>query len=300
MASLSCVSFIGTVRSMGRKNDGKPYEKLTQRLYQKLVNAEMCQGVQHDVMVQGTRGTHQIDVMFEFIHAGISHRTIIQCKDWKSRVKQEHILSFASILDDIPGQPRGIFVARSGFQKGARQIAESRGIQLYELREPRDKDWEGLLRTVSVTMNFRIPRTTITGLEPDVEWLKANYDGVLEPGHNEFNGTPYSFMDIEGVELQDDEIIPLAKAGADYELTTPQAVKHTFERDTFVRGMRLNGTDIPLLKILSVSGMTTISKTSQVLTVSMDHMVAYCFRDVISGGVKFLDIEGHPLTGGPS
>jgi hypothetical protein len=48
-------------------------------------------------------------------------------------VKQEHVLAFKAILDDIPGQPRGVIVSRSGFQRGAWKVALASGIQLFQL-----------------------------------------------------------------------------------------------------------------------------------------------------------------------
>lgn len=39
------------------------------------------------------------------------------------------------MLEDLPGQPKGIFVSRGGYQQGAREYARTHGILLYELRE---------------------------------------------------------------------------------------------------------------------------------------------------------------------
>jgi hypothetical protein len=39
------------------------------------------------------------------------------------------------VLEDLPGQPRGIFVTRNGYQSGAKEWAMAHGILLYELRE---------------------------------------------------------------------------------------------------------------------------------------------------------------------
>jgi len=66
---------------------------------------------------------------------GITYLTLIQAKDWAKAVDQGEVLKFKAILDDIPGQPRGLSVARSGFQTGAEEVARGNGIKLYELRE---------------------------------------------------------------------------------------------------------------------------------------------------------------------
>jgi len=60
---------------------------------------------------------------------GITYLTLIQAKDWAKAVDQGEALKFKAILDDIPGQPRGLSVARSGFQTGAEEVARGNGIK---------------------------------------------------------------------------------------------------------------------------------------------------------------------------
>ena len=88
---------------------------------------------------------------------GIKYKTIVQAKDWNSNVPQEKILAFNQILQDIPGQPRGIFITKTGYQKGAREIAEKLNIVLYELRKPTDKDWEGKMRDLKIIIHGIFP-----------------------------------------------------------------------------------------------------------------------------------------------
>lgn len=126
------------------KNTGKPFEKLTQEIYQAFCDfdtSEYCFKkiqVQHDVKIQGKSGaTHQIDVFWEFNLAGVNYKTLVEVKDWKSPVEKEQILSLKAKIDDIPNS-NGIFVSRTGFQEGAKIYAEHSGIQLYTLTEDAD------------------------------------------------------------------------------------------------------------------------------------------------------------------
>ena len=66
-------------------------------------------------------------------------KVIVQAKDWQHRVEQVHLLAFRQVLDDLPGQPRGIFVTRTGYQSGAKEFALAHGILLYELKEADDE-----------------------------------------------------------------------------------------------------------------------------------------------------------------
>jgi hypothetical protein len=139
-------------------NTGKEYEALVEQVLARLLAQDkVCANIERDVTLQGRSTSHQIDVTFVFSAGPISYRTVVQCKDWKSRVKKEQVLAFQRILEDIPGQPRGIIVARSGFQAGARQVAEHHGIKVYELRKPCDEDWTGLVRACVTEVVVRLP-----------------------------------------------------------------------------------------------------------------------------------------------
>jgi Restriction endonuclease len=119
------------------KNTGIPYEIMVQRVFQEILDCESVQTikVQRDVKVRGKSTWHQIDVLWDFTFADIRHLTIVQARDWNQTIKQEAILAFRQVLDDIPGQPRGVFVTRKGFQPGARKFAQDHGIRLFILRQ---------------------------------------------------------------------------------------------------------------------------------------------------------------------
>lgn len=125
---------------MAKKNTGKSYEELVREIYQVILDYENKDDnyrrieVQHNVELKGNSGNlHQIDVFWSFELAGIEYKTLIEVKDWKKPVKKEQLHSFISVLDDIPGSPRGCFVSRSGFQSGAVTAAKHRGIKLVKI-----------------------------------------------------------------------------------------------------------------------------------------------------------------------
>src|SRR5262245_4113005 len=95
---------------------GTPYEVLTQELFQTFLNQTQVLNieVQHDVLLEGRSTKHQIDVYWKFEMAGIVHEVVVQTKDWNKSVDQGELIKFKGVLDDLPGQPRGIFVARAG------------------------------------------------------------------------------------------------------------------------------------------------------------------------------------------
>jgi hypothetical protein len=121
----------------GKKNTGLSYELLVQGIFQAINDQEEVANlmVERNKTLQGKTTPHQIDVYWKFEKIGIAYETIVQAKDWQSRVKKGQLIEFKGILDDLPGQVRGIFVTRRGYQKSAKTFAMKHGIILYELDE---------------------------------------------------------------------------------------------------------------------------------------------------------------------
>jgi len=121
----------------GKKNTGLSYEILVQAIFQAINDQEEVANliVERDKTLQGKTTPHQIDVYWKFEKTGITYETIVQAKDLQSPVKKGQLIEFKGVLDDLPGQPRGIFVTRSGYQKSAKTVAIKNGIILYELDE---------------------------------------------------------------------------------------------------------------------------------------------------------------------
>jgi hypothetical protein len=121
-------------------NTGAPYEVITRLIFQQILNQDSMRTVkvEHNVTLAGKTLRHQIDVFWAFEFGGIQYETVVQAKDWNKAVDQGELLKFQAVLDDLAGQPRGIFVTRTGYQRGAEEFARANGIVLYELADLRD------------------------------------------------------------------------------------------------------------------------------------------------------------------
>ena len=75
--------------------------------------------------------THQVDVYWEFVAGAKAHKCAIEAKHWDKPVSRRELSRFRAVLDDLQGQHKGVFVASSGYQKGARNYAERHGIDVY-------------------------------------------------------------------------------------------------------------------------------------------------------------------------
>lgn len=155
------------------KNTGRDYESLVETVFSQLLEQDSVKNVviERNKILQGKTTTHEIDVYWKFKVGGIEYETIIQAKDWSQKVPQGEMLKLKAILEDLPGQPRGIFITKTGYQQGAIDVAKANGIITYELREPTDKDWKGKIKTVILNIKAAIPNTKVEVLV-DEDWLQ--------------------------------------------------------------------------------------------------------------------------------
>jgi hypothetical protein len=170
-------------------NTGTAYEQLVQRVFQEILDQDTARTIEvkQNIVLQGKTTKHQVDVYWEFEIGGITYRTVIQCKDWKDPVKQGELFALKTVLDDLPGQPRGVLVTRTGFQAGAREFAKAHGIILYELREPRERDWEGRIGEIHTTMVIYVPSARDFKLVPDLAWVQAERERCGLPNGERFS-----------------------------------------------------------------------------------------------------------------
>jgi hypothetical protein len=138
------------------------YELLTQSIYNEIMAKEGVANVdvQHNISIQGRSGAeHQIDVYWEFKQAGITHRVLIECKNYASSLTLEKARNFFGVLHDI-GSCVGIMVTKTGYQAGAAKFCKHYGIALKLLRKPKEEDWEGRIKEIHIKMIPKVPVST--------------------------------------------------------------------------------------------------------------------------------------------
>ncbi|GKS73305.1 hypothetical protein AVME950_00435 [Acidovorax sp. SUPP950] len=138
------------------------YELLTQAIYQAILAEEgnRTVSVQHNVSIAGRSGVeHQVDVYWEFKQAGVTHKVLIECKNYASNLTLEKARNFFAVVHDI-GNCVGIMVTKTGYQSGAAAFAKHYGLALKLLRKPTAADWKGRIRKVQINMVPRVPVST--------------------------------------------------------------------------------------------------------------------------------------------
>lgn len=154
------------------------YEELTRTLYWRLAAAQGIGTVrlERDIRVPGKATRHQIDVLWEFIDpaTGDEQVVVFECRHYKSPINQGRLLEFKAVLEDCAAyegsdgiaDPHGVMVTLTGYQIGAKRVADTYGIEIVELRSPLAKDLVGRVNEIKVAMTLRTPVLDNFAVEP--------------------------------------------------------------------------------------------------------------------------------------
>lgn len=283
---------------MTKKNTGIPYEQLTKRVFETLLKQDAVKNlvVEHDKSIVGKTGTHQIDVYWEFTAAGVKHITIVQCKDWTQPVKQAEVLLLRSILDDIPGQPRGVIVTRTGFQSGAKEIAAAHGIVLYELREPVGADWTGRIRKIVLKLHVFSPSITNTQPTLDAEWANAERErrGIV-PGeriHFQIAGSSDTVFLFDEHGAQRESWGEISVSLVPKEATPRKRFERRFEEPRFIA---TGDPRLPFARVSALSSEIEVTEVVETLTIEADELVTVILKNILTGEIEVFDQDLVPL-----
>ena len=132
--------------------DWQGYEKLVRDILETLGQVAgveiVCWGP--SCVVEGPPGVrHQVDVLTTHSDGVNEYLTAASCKWSDRKVGISHVRELASIVQEA-ALSKGVIVAKSGFTKGAKELAAARGIGLIELRKPTDEDWGDGITDVGV------------------------------------------------------------------------------------------------------------------------------------------------------
>ena len=101
--------------------------------------------------IEMVRGKVEVDV-FATSDDELLKQFICECKYWETPVPQEKIHAFRTVVHDS-GSMLGIFISKTGYQKGAIEAAYCSNVLL--------KDWQGFIDMIAV------------------KWVKNRFDEVM-------------------------------------------------------------------------------------------------------------------------
>lgn len=275
------------------KNTGTSFELLTRSIFNLIVNEKRVEtiDVRHDVELHGITAKHQIDVYWEFKVGGITHKTIVQTKDWSNPVKQEQLFAFKCILDDLQGQPRGVFVTRTGYQRGAREFAEKHGIVLYELREPTAEDKAEWIQTFDIDVIINISSFKVVELKEDLDWNLSQ----LEQKHIPLSESPkielYDSTKIyneNGKEIDTLQYFFQSFVSEESNKNEAITINHEFDKPTFLEPKDKR---VPLMKINAITFMISMKQIKKHYQIKGKDFVGYLLRNVVEGTERTIPKE---------
>ena len=164
---------------------GREYELFVAKLQQAILNTEDI-SKQKNIDVEVRKKIldncgieREFDVYWEYELAGLTYKTIIECKDYNSSVSLGEIDGILGKTQDIPDL-KLVFATTKGYQSGAKLKAKHNNIELLLVREQNSSDWitrdgKPLIKKVSINIIYE-PPTRILQFQPklDREWAEMN------------------------------------------------------------------------------------------------------------------------------
>lgn len=139
--------------------DDKEYEMQAAALYEALGEISGAKVADYGprCRLKGKSGSwHQIDVLVEQSNGLQVIRTAIECKYWNRKVPRNVISNIITTVEDT-GCEKGVVISKEGFTSGAIALAKQNNISLVEMREPKDADWAGKIKTIQITVHYQFP-----------------------------------------------------------------------------------------------------------------------------------------------
>ena len=164
---------------------GKEYEQFVGKLQQAILNSEKY-GKQKNIIVEKNKiiqdkngNNREFDLYWEYRFGGISYKTVIECKDYNSKISIDRIDALLGKIHEIPGL-KPVFATKIGYQSGAEKKARDNDIELLIVRKQNDSDWKdeyGFHLLKGITVNTEICKTAqIKSFLPeiDLKWVREN------------------------------------------------------------------------------------------------------------------------------
>lgn len=263
---------------------GTKFELFVKSIYEEILAFDGYDtvAVEHDVKILGkSNQLHQIDVYWEFITAGVTHRVAVECKDYNTnKISVGKIRDFYGVLDDI-GNIFGIFVTTIGYQSGAITYAKHKDISLKVVQEPTQHDLDDYQGITSINLNTIaqcLGKVTMTPIF-DIEWILKNTT-IKE-------GDQFSILSQNNeIKIIDSNYNSLGTI-LDFENKLPRTPENSTgltHRVDFNDGfMHIPNSEYPLLKVKSINFVYdtyTINSKSEICFKLMAEAV---IKDIITG-----------------
>ncbi|MDR0499157.1 MAG: restriction endonuclease [Holophagales bacterium] len=143
------------------KNTGRDYEILSGEMIQEIIKFKegskiKIHKIEYRVNKFGKSTKHEIDVWIEYIDQhGTTKYYAIQAKNEKNPINKADLLVFAKIIEELGC--KGIFITRTGYRNGAKEVAQHYNIPILEFRVPTDDDFISRVRQLNFKYTQQLP-----------------------------------------------------------------------------------------------------------------------------------------------
>jgi hypothetical protein len=285
----------------------RKHELIVKAIYEALLKQSRVTNLEvgHNAIVRGIAVKHQVDVFWSFKVADIAYDTIVQVKKEKRRATLAEMLTFASVIEDIPGKPTGLFVSEAGFQRGALDFARTRGIMLFqltELQKPPPSEMtmlsfgvlEANFNTLVMRMTIYNPRIRSINFLVDRAWADEHATDLLADGMQEFK---VDWAVTRLVNASGEEVSTLAEYVRKFvgENRKGGEIFVEFTEPVFVLGLKLPGPvahSVDRIKLLNIKIVLDVEKTIRESAFSADSYRTYVLEGITDGSRRFVLVDG--------
>ncbi|BBB91122.1 MAG TPA: hypothetical protein PKA28_11185 [Methylomusa anaerophila] len=218
-------------------------ERIVRELLEAIPKIDSVQTLtlEKDAVIAGRTSSHQADIYWEFAEGDIVFKTVIQVRNWNSRLDRAELFQLAASIQDISGLTIGVKFTQPVYQKDVKKIAADAGIILYEINAADQPLWEPVVDNINIDF--------------DAEWAREEKERVgLGNELIDFRGRPGQLFlyneagncidSLQGV--FDRYVIGKQKAGN----RERESIIHNFGEPTF---LQTNNEFIPHVKIHGVA-----------------------------------------------
>ena len=104
-----------------KKNTGVDFEQLSKELFELASENDLYTTIEGPrVFLDGKDGKREFDLVLKSKVAGIEITTVVECRDYNSRLDISHLDGFISKMRDVNAN-KGVIVTRKGYSKKAQK-----------------------------------------------------------------------------------------------------------------------------------------------------------------------------------
>jgi len=267
------------------------YENLTKYIVAMITTASPFPTLrlERDVVLQGKATSNQIDVLWQFQDGMRTRLVLFECRAYASRLKQSAVHAWRGVVDDVSathGPCEGVMVTATGYQSGAKAVAETYGILILELREPNDADVAGRVLEIRLQITMRSPYFEELTVEAEELFVEAGPRTAWSPD--------LSLRYADGTQLPLADVLLTGElAGFDAAPTPPHRVERLFEPAATLLD---DGTAVAAVRRVSAIVGERQGDPSTTIIGGRDRL-AWILKDTLGGACVWLTKDGkHHVT----